>query len=154
MFAPFWWTLVSINRRSWYANARRWYRNWLLILMMLVLIFSRDHLLSLSAFFESIFEAPWLAHYSRDFVDVFLIQHFGLLLVITPAMGGGGVTEEKAHGTLEYLLTTPLRPGEIILAKWLAHTILVGDLALIGLPLFCLFGVFAGLELSAIVGVV
>jgi len=154
MFAPFWWTLVSINRRSWYANARRWYRNWLLILMMLVLIFSRDHLLSLSAFFESIFEAPWLAHYSRDFIDVFLIQHFGLLLVITPAMGGGAVTEEKAHGTLEYLLTSPLRPGEIVLAKWLAQTILVGDLVLIGLPLLCLFGVFAGLELSTIVGVV
>jgi ABC-type transport system involved in multi-copper enzyme maturation permease subunit len=153
MFGPFWWTLVSINRRSWYANARRWYRNWLLILLMLVLIFSRDHFLLMSVFLEAIFEAPWLANYSRDFVDVFLIQHFGLLLVITPAMAAGAITEEKARGTLEYLLTTPLRPLEIILAKWLAQTILVADLALIGLPLFCLFGIFAGLELTAILGV-
>jgi len=152
MFAPFWWTLVSIQRRSWYDNARTWYRNWLLILLLLVLIFFRDYFLSLTV--EAVLETPWLASFSRDFIDVFLLQHFGLLLAIIPAMAAGAITEEKTHGTLEYLLTTPLHPLEIVLAKWLAQIILVANLALIGLPLLCLFGVFAGLELSAIVGVV
>jgi hypothetical protein len=146
MFAPFWWTLVSVNRRSWYVNARKWYRNWLLVLLFLLIIFSLAPV-------ETLFQAKHLASFSQAFVRVFLIQHFALLLVITPAMAAGAVTEDKAHGTLEYLLTTPLWPLELILAKWLAYTILIGELALIGLPLLCLFGVLAGLELPAIVGV-
>ena len=152
MLAPFWWTLVSINRRSWYASARRWYSNWLLMLLLLVFIFSRDFPFSLPI--EAIFEAPRLARLSRWFVDVFLIQHFGLVLVIVPAMAAGALTDEKASGTFEYLLTTPLSPLEIILAKWAAQAILAGELALIGLPLFSLFGVFAGLELPAFAGAI
>ena len=151
MLAPFWWTLVSINRRSWYATARSWYSNWLLMLLLLVLVFSRDHLLSLPVSLEATFEA-WLASFSRSFVDVFLIQHFGLILVLVPAMAAGTLTDEKTSGTFEYLLTTPLSPLEIILAKWAAQAVVAGELALIGLPLFCLFGVFAGLELPAFAG--
>src|SRR5262249_30982216 len=151
MLAPFWWTLVSINRRNWYASARKSYSNWLLMLLLLVFIFSRDFPFSLPI--EALFEVPRLAGFSRSFVDVFLIQHFGLVLVIVPAMAAGTLTDEKTSGTFEYLLTTPLSPLEIILAKWAAQAILAGELALIGLPLFCLFGVFAGLELPAFAGV-
>src|SRR5215831_7561316 len=50
-----------------------------------------------------------------DFFQGILTQHYVLLTLLTPAMVGGAITEEKTRGTLEHLLTTQLRPGEIIL---------------------------------------
>jgi ABC-type Na+ efflux pump permease subunit len=78
------------------------------------------------------------------FFESLLTQHYVLLTLLTPAMVGGTLTEEKTRGTLQHLLTTRLRAGEIILGKILAHTYQLALLSLVGLPLFCLFGGLAG----------
>jgi ABC-type transport system involved in multi-copper enzyme maturation permease subunit len=78
------------------------------------------------------------------FFESFLTQHYVLLALLTPAMVGGAITEEKRRGTLQYLLTTSTRPGEIILGKLCAHTYQLAILSLVGLPLFCFFAGLAG----------
>jgi ABC-type transport system involved in multi-copper enzyme maturation permease subunit len=44
-----------------------------------------------------------------------------LILIATPAFAAGSITDEKRRGTLDFLLTTPLTSGEIILGKWLGQ---------------------------------
>src|SRR5438045_2223997 len=73
------------------------------------------------------------------FFEGILTQHYVLLTLLTPAMVGGAITQEKTRGTLQYLLTTQLRPGEIILGKMVVHAYQLTILSLVGLPLFCLF---------------
>jgi ABC-type transport system involved in multi-copper enzyme maturation permease subunit len=149
MLGPFRWTLLSTTRRDWYVRARRWYSLWLVILMVLVYDYLRDF--SSGPWLLDLLRPARLAGFSRTFADVFWIQHFALLLAVAPAMAAGSITEEKSRGTLEYLLTTALGPHEIILSKWLAQSLLIAGLALVGLPLFCLFGGLAGVELPGLV---
>ena len=42
-----------------------------------------------------------------------------LLLLVMPALTMGSITEEKSEGTLEFLLTRPIQPIELILGKFL-----------------------------------
>src|SRR5438132_13367740 len=52
-----------------------------------------------------------------SFFEGMLAQHYVLLTLLVPVMVSGAITEEKTRGTLQYLLTTRLRPGEIITSK-------------------------------------
>src|SRR5262245_12379022 len=74
-----------------------------------------------------------------DFTDVLLngvlVQHFAILVLLTPALVAGSISDEKARGTLQYLLTADLRPGEIILGKLLGRLYQVLLLVLVGLPM-------------------
>jgi ABC-type Na+ efflux pump permease subunit len=80
------------------------------------------------------------------FVEMFLFQQLILLQIATPILVAGAVTEEKTRGTLQYLLTTDLDSWHIVVGKMLGRMTQVVFLMLTGLPLFCFFGVFAGLE--------
>src|SRR5204863_9010318 len=86
--------------------------------------------------------------FARAHAETFTTQHFLLLLLATPALMAGAVTDEKARGTLQYLVTTDLRPWEILLGKLLGRSAQVGLLALTGLPVLCFYGVFGGLDLA------
>lgn len=57
-----------------------------------------------------------------------------LLILAAPAMTMGLVAEEKRSGTLELLITMPVREGEVILGKYLAALGLLGVLLLCTLP--------------------
>jgi ABC-type transport system involved in multi-copper enzyme maturation permease subunit len=99
---------------------------------------------------------PWtitdLAAFSSYYLSFFLFQHFLLLALITPVLVAGAVTDEKWRGTLQYLLTTDLLPWEILLGKLTARVYQAQMLALIGLPLICFFGPFAGLDVLRVFG--
>src|SRR4051794_13126617 len=88
------------------------------------------------------------ADFARLYAEVFVVQHFLLLLLATPALTAGAVTDEKTRGTLQYLLTTDLRPSQILVEKLLARTSQVFLLALTGLPVLCFLGVFGGLDVA------
>ena len=92
--------------------------------------------------------AKVLADFGAFYFIVFVIQHFILLLLATPALAAGAVTDEKARGTLQYLLTTGLTPGEIIAGKFLGRLCQVLLLFLPGLPLVCFLSAFGGAELD------
>jgi ABC-type transport system involved in multi-copper enzyme maturation permease subunit len=92
---------------------------------------------------------------SRWFVEKYLIWHLLLILVlVTPVLTAGAITDEKTRGTLQYLLTTDLLSWHIVLGKMLGRLAQLTILALTGLPLLCFFGAFAGLQPLALVSVV
>ncbi|MCC6420477.1 MAG: ABC transporter permease subunit [Gemmataceae bacterium] len=94
-----------------------------------------------------------LGYFARSYLELFLAQHFLLLLLVTPTMTAGAIADEKTRGTLQYLLTTALRPWEILVGKLLARSCQVLLLALTGLPLLCFLGVFGGLDLGMLLAV-
>jgi ABC-type transport system involved in multi-copper enzyme maturation permease subunit len=94
----------------------------------------------------SVQRAAVLADFGSDYFQVLVSQHFFLLALATPALVAGAITDEKARGTLQYLLTANLGPGEIVLGKFLGRLFQVLVLALPVLPLACFFGAFGGVE--------
>lgn len=88
----------------------------------------------------------------RRFAEVFVQQHMVLLLLATPVFVAGSLTDEKTRGTLQYLLTTDLTSGQIILGKLTGRILQVLSLALVGLPLLCFLGALGGVELTLLVG--
>jgi ABC-2 type transport system permease protein len=65
-----------------------------------------------------------------------------ILLMISALLTALAITREKEIGTLEQLLVSPLRPGEIVLGKILPYVVLAGvDGALILLVGYAAFGV-------------
>jgi len=79
-----------------------------------------------------------------DFFERFVVVHFALLALLTPALVAGAITEEKTSGTLQYLLTAYLRPPEIVLGKFLARIFHLVLMSLAGLPVIALFSGFGG----------
>ncbi len=86
------------------------------------------------------------AEFSRGMVDFLTWQHFLLLTLTTPIIVEGAITDEKSRGTLQYLLTADLFTWEILIGKLVGRVYQVVMLALIGLPMICFLGVFAGID--------
>jgi ABC-type transport system involved in multi-copper enzyme maturation permease subunit len=119
----------------------RWcYAGWLVLQFFVLAV----------GFFTAMAVAPTLGSYAgdagRNYVELVVRQQFFLLLLVGPALTAGAVTDEKARGTLQYLLTTDLTVGEILLGKLLARGALVGSLALLPVPCLCLAAPVAGLD--------
>jgi ABC-type transport system involved in multi-copper enzyme maturation permease subunit len=83
---------------------------------------------------------------ARYFVDFAVNQHFLILVLVTPTVTAGAITDEKSRGTLQYLLTAELRPGEIVLGKLIGRSYQVALLAATVLPPLAFFGVYGGLD--------
>lgn len=79
-----------------------------------------------------------------SFVEALLVQNFFVLLLVVPTVVAGAITDEKARGTLQFLLTADLLPWEIVLGKLLGRVFHILVLVLLALPLLCFFGMFAG----------
>ncbi len=67
----------------------------------------------------------------------FMIQYF-IVLVVFPAFTATAFTEERSRGSFDLLMTTDLRPAEIVLGKFQATSI------------YCLITVFATIPLLAV----
>jgi ABC-type transport system involved in multi-copper enzyme maturation permease subunit len=80
----------------------------------------------------------------QAFFQQFVVLHFGLLLLLTPGIVAGALSDEKTTGTLEHLLIAPLWPLEIVLGKLAARTLQLVLLAMAGLPLVTLFAGIVG----------
>lgn len=87
-----------------------------------------------------------LSSFSSQFLYFFTFQHFLLLNMAVPVLAAGSITDEKSRGTLQYLLTADLLSWELVLGKLIGRSYQALLLALIGFPLFCFFGVCAGLD--------
>ncbi len=86
------------------------------------------------------------ANFARTYLELIVAQHFILLVLVTPTVTAGAITDEKQRGTLQYLLTADLRPGEIVLGKLLGRSFQVLLLTLTALPLLGFLGVYAGVD--------
>lgn len=94
------------------------------------------------------FDFTDFAEFSRGYLHLVVTQHYLLLLLATPVLTAGAITDEKWRGTLQYLLVTELFPWEILLGKLIGRVYQVVLIGLTPLPLICFVGVFGGLDLS------
>ncbi|GEM_PF-1658869 len=115
------------------AHRLRWLYAGFVIVQVLPLFFRADS-----------FNAWLSGNGFSDFFERFIILHFGLVALLTPAMVASAITEEKTSGTLQYLLTAYLSPWEIVLGKLLARISQLVLMSLAWLPLICLFSGFGG----------
>jgi ABC-type transport system involved in multi-copper enzyme maturation permease subunit len=93
------------------------------------------------------FDLGALADFSRSYLPTLVTQHYLVLLLATPVLTAGAITDEKSRGTLQYLLVTALLPWEILVGKLIGRLYQVFLIALTPLPLLCFLGVFGGLDL-------
>jgi ABC-type transport system involved in multi-copper enzyme maturation permease subunit len=84
------------------------------------------------------------------FCEAFVWQQLLLLVLVTPALTGGAIADEKRRGTLLYLLSAGVDTREILLGKLLGRMVQVLLIVLTGLPLFALLAGFGGIDPLAI----
>jgi ABC-type transport system involved in multi-copper enzyme maturation permease subunit len=89
---------------------------------------------------------PAAGDFVNNYVEVFMVQQYVLLLLVLPAFAAGSITDEKTRGTLQGLLITELSSWEIILGKLLGQLALVLDLAILGLPPLCFVAAVGSVE--------
>ena len=87
-----------------------------------------------------------LAEFGRQIFDAFSVLQLVVVVLLTPALVGGTIADERQRKTLHYLLTSQLSSGEIILGKLAARLLHVLVLVAIGLPVVSLVGLFGGID--------
>src|SRR5262249_1622414 len=73
-----------------------------------------------------------------------------IILLATPILTAGAITEEKERGTLQFLLSAGLDTSEIVLGKAIARLALLGEILVVGLPLLFFMGRLVDLHLGAL----
>jgi ABC-type transport system involved in multi-copper enzyme maturation permease subunit len=86
------------------------------------------------------------ARFAEAFLTAFLVAQLLAVVLITPAVVGGAITEEKEHGTLDFLRSSLLTNREIVLGKLAARLAFVGGVLLAGLPVLALTSLFGGVD--------
>lgn len=138
------------GRRRWQRLFRRLFTGWLALQLLGYYV-----VYAIEVHFRSQYDitgVPGLmGQFSSSLLDALVLQQLFVVLLATPAFAAGAITDEKARGTLEYLLTTDLSAADIILGKLLGRAALVGQLALAALPLLCLIVGLSGASLLLVV---
>ncbi|MCS6977750.1 MAG: ABC transporter permease subunit [Gemmatales bacterium] len=80
------------------------------------------------------------------FLELFLWQQMVLIILVSPAIAAGAITDEKERGTLQYLLTADLTSSEIVLGKLLGRLVIIATIFATGIPF--LFAVGGALRVS------
>jgi ABC-type transport system involved in multi-copper enzyme maturation permease subunit len=137
--------LLLSNRRGRLDGFRRFITGWLSLqfaVLFLILFTEARRGLSHAAAMSDAVDA---------FFQLFLAQHFLLVIFATPAFVAGAITDERAAGTLEHLLTADLTAWEIVVGKLLGRLIQVAILTLAGWPLVVFLIGFGYLDWSAVI---
>jgi ABC-type transport system involved in multi-copper enzyme maturation permease subunit len=74
------------------------------------------------------------------------------LAFFSPQMTAGGICDERRAQTLSALLTTPLRPSEIVFGKLSSRIVQILILSLISVPLLLAIRIFGGLSADFVIG--
>jgi ABC-type transport system involved in multi-copper enzyme maturation permease subunit len=123
MTAVFRWEMLQAGRRG-----RGYFLRWIYGVFLLVQIVPIFYLSDLA------WDRLLTQGNVHTYFDSFLTQHFTLLALLTPAVVGGAITEEKARGTLASLLASRLDSDQIVIGKLLAHSYQLVLWSLVGLP--------------------
>jgi ABC-type transport system involved in multi-copper enzyme maturation permease subunit len=86
------------------------------------------------------------ARFIESFFAIFLGAQFFLVVVLTPALTAGALTEEKEGQTLPFLLASNLHNHEIVLGKLGSRLVSVLLIVLAGLPVFSLLQLLGGVD--------
>ena len=83
---------------------------------------------------------------ARTIFVTFAVVQAVVVLLLTPALVGGAIADERQRKTLHYLLTSELSSVEIVMGKLAARLLQVGVLVALGLPVVSLIGLFGGVD--------
>jgi len=89
-----------------------------------------------------------LAEFGKSIFQSFAILQAVVILLLTPALVGGAIADEKQRKTLHYLLTSQLSGAEIVLGKLAARLLQVLVLVALGLPVVSLIGLIGGIDIG------
>jgi ABC-type transport system involved in multi-copper enzyme maturation permease subunit len=87
-----------------------------------------------------------MASFAQTIFNTFAILQAVVILLLTPALVGGAIADEKQRKTLHYLLTSQLSGAEIVIGKLAARLLQVFVLVALGLPVVSLVGLFGGID--------
>jgi ABC-type transport system involved in multi-copper enzyme maturation permease subunit len=91
-----------------------------------------------------------MADFALELFSTFAILQAVVVLLLTPALVGGTIADERQRKTLHYLLTSRLSSAEIILGKLAARLLQVAVLVALGLPVVSLIGLFGGVDFQVL----
>ena len=84
---------------------------------------------------------------AENYLVAYLAVQILAVVVLTPAVAAGAISDEKERGRLDFLRSSMLTPREIVLGKYLGRVLhLLGILAT-GLPILALATLFGGVDL-------
>jgi ABC-type transport system involved in multi-copper enzyme maturation permease subunit len=89
-----------------------------------------------------------MADFGQDIFVSFAILQAIVVLLLTPALVGGAIADEKQRKTLHYLLASQLTSAEIVLGKLAARLLQVVVLVALGLPIVSLIALFGGIDIQ------
>ncbi|HEY1064963.1 MAG TPA: ABC transporter permease subunit, partial [Pirellulales bacterium] len=72
---------------------------------------------------------------ARRLFDLFFLGQFVMISLLTPAFAAGSMAGEKERGTFELLISSPLRPGAILLGKLLSSLCYIAVVIFSSLPI-------------------
>jgi ABC-type transport system involved in multi-copper enzyme maturation permease subunit len=87
-----------------------------------------------------------MADFGENLFTAFAVLQAVTVILLTPALVGGAIADEKQRKTLHYLLTSRLSSFEIVLGKLAARLLQVLVLVALGLPVVSLIGLFGGVD--------
>jgi ABC-type transport system involved in multi-copper enzyme maturation permease subunit len=141
-FPIFHWELTAIARRERYYFTR-WIYGLLLFFCICSAIYSQRDISS-----SQELEHRRLAELNEEFFVLTVFVQGLAVLVLTPALVGGAVAEEKQKRGLDILLTTTLSSTEIVLGKLAARMCLLVGIVLVAAPVFCLMSLNGGVDVG------
>ncbi len=86
----------------------------------------------------------------RSLFDTFFGIQFLVVLIVFPALTSTAFTEERANKSLDLLITTDLRPGELVLGKFLATSAYCLITVFATVPLLAISTLFGGVQIEEI----
>src|SRR5579859_226416 len=93
-------------------------------------------------------EEPTTPEFAQGWLIFFVAQQLLLIVVTTPAFVAAGIGDEKARGSLQFLLLTDLSSWEIVAGTCLGRLSQTAALLSAGLPLLCFLAAFGGFPLT------
>ncbi len=104
-----------------------------------------------AAFHDAIgYAVPTLEVTSRvaaNYLIAYLAVQILAVVVLTPVVAAGAISDEKERGRLDFLRSSMLSPHEIILGKYLGRVVYLLGILATGLPVLALATLFGGVDL-------
>lgn len=91
-----------------------------------------------------------LARFGTLLFQLFAVVQLALVLFFSPLFAASRVAQEKDRQTLVLLLMTDLRDWELVIGKLMASLLSVATIVGVGLPVFCMIGLYGGVSLAQV----
>ncbi|MFL5330660.1 MAG: ABC transporter permease [Gemmataceae bacterium] len=140
----FWYDLIRVARKQRFALWRAVYA--LVLLIILYFSYMQSFPASGLLYGQTIRQRSDLAFFATGFFGWFISVQLVAVIGLTPFLTATALAEERSKNTLDFLLTSQLRAGEILFGKLLTRLLQVLMLVLTGLPILALLQLFGGID--------